>query len=212
MPERLEKLFEFVNRNDGPFLHPVLRSIVAHFWVGFEHPFRDGNGRMARALFYWCMLSHGYEMAEFLSISGPIDRKPTDYYRAFSYTETDEYDLTYFILHQLRVMHEAMDELVDHLTRRAEQTKKLASVVSDFGSLNHRQRSLLNYAIRHTSQPLTIEAHQKSHRVHYMTARSDLLDLVARGLLRDSGGKPKRFLLAREFLTSSATKKRDSGQ
>ena len=65
------------------FLHPVIRSILLHFWVAYDHPFVDGNGRNARALFYWSMLRHGFWLAEFFSISHEILKAPRKYYRAF---------------------------------------------------------------------------------------------------------------------------------
>ena len=56
LPERLDDLCRFANEELGEgFLHPVIRAIVLHFWVGYDHPFADGNGRLARALFYWSM-------------------------------------------------------------------------------------------------------------------------------------------------------------
>ena len=198
---RVRALLQFANGGpDGPFVHPVLRAIICHFWLGYEHPFRDGNGRMARALYYWCMLRHGYEMAEFLSISGPIDRSPKAYYMAFAYTETDGGDLTYFILHQLRVMREALDELVEHLEKRAKRLRDLQKTVADFDELNHRQRTLLQRAARHPRDSYTIEGHASSHHVHYQTARNDLADLVARGFFEEKRvGKGKRFFAAPEF-------------
>jgi hypothetical protein len=42
------------------FIHPVMRAITLHFWLAYDHPFCDGNGRTARALFYWSMLKQGY--------------------------------------------------------------------------------------------------------------------------------------------------------
>ena len=36
-------------------IHPVIRAILLHFWLAYDHPFEDGNGRTARALFYWYM-------------------------------------------------------------------------------------------------------------------------------------------------------------
>ena len=32
-------------------MHPVVRAVLIHFWIGHDHPFVDGNGRTARALF-----------------------------------------------------------------------------------------------------------------------------------------------------------------
>ena len=72
LPERVARLCDFANApaDAGPaYLPQVLRAITLHFMLGYEHPFLDGNGRTARALFYWSMLRHGYWLTEFLSIS-----------------------------------------------------------------------------------------------------------------------------------------------
>lgn len=179
------------------FIHPVLRAIIVHFWIGYEHPFRDGNGRIARALYYWCMLRHGYEIAEFLSISGPIDRSPKAYYTAFAHTESDDGDLTYFVLHQLEVMRDALQELMNHLKERAASMAELARTVAGFDMLNHRQRAVLQHAVHHPLESYTIEAHVESHRVHYQTARSDFADLCDKGyFLVRRVGKGKRYFPA----------------
>ncbi len=207
LEERVARLLDFAHgdqANNTEFIHPIVRAIITHFWLGYEHPFRDGNGRIARALYYWCMLRHGYEVAEFLSISGPIDRSPKKYYLAFAYTETDGNDLTYFVLNQLDVMQEALQELLDHLKARVERLKQLSQAIAAFDALNHRQRSLLAYAVRHASQGATIEGHARSHGVHYMTARSDLADLEHRGLLTSTPTKPKRYFPSDGLLAQQA--------
>jgi Fic family protein len=195
--ERITALLRFAQGDEEAttsFIHPVIRAVIVHFWIGYEHPFRDGNGRMARALYYWCMLRHGYEIAEFLSISGPIDKSPKAYYMAFVHTETDRGDLTYFILHQLQVMQQALDDLLEHLKERAERTRQLAEAVAGFDKLNYRQRGLLQHAVRHPLESYTIEGHAGSYRVHYLTARADLADLVTRDFFEKRRvGKGKRF-------------------
>lgn len=205
---RVEALLRFANGDDGSsndFLHPIVRAIVAHFWLGYEHPFRDGNGRMARALYYWCMLRHGYEVAEFLAISGPIDRSPKAYYLAFAHCETDAGDLTYFVLHQLKVMQAALEDLLRHLTHRAERLRALSTLVASFDALNHRQRSLLEHSIRHPLEGQSIESQAASHRVHYHTARADLADLEQRGLLQSRRvNKIKRYYPSPSLLDTTA--------
>ena len=99
---------DFANKKQtDTFLHPILKAIILHFWLAYDHPFVDGNGRTARALFYWSVLSQDFWMFEFLSISAVIRRSPTRYARSFLYTETDENDLTYFLLAQLQVIYTA---------------------------------------------------------------------------------------------------------
>ena len=68
---------------------PVLRATLPaiHFMVGYDHYFEDGNGRTARAFFYWSMLRQGYWLAEFLSISRVLRAAPARYARSFLLTE-----------------------------------------------------------------------------------------------------------------------------
>lgn len=194
--ERVAALLQFANGETGndTFIHPIVRAIIVHFWIGYEHPFRDGNGRIARVLYYYCMLRQGYEIAEFLSISGPIDRSPKAYYLAFAHTEADDGDLTYFVIHQLRMMEQALKDLLDQIQGRAERTRVLERTIARFDELNHRQQSLLQHALRHPLESYTFEGHAASHGVHYMTARTDLLDLVKRRIFEQRRvGKGKRF-------------------
>lgn len=48
---------------------------------------------------------------------------------------------------------------------------------------NHRQVALLTHALKNQGEGYRVDAHQRSHNVVYQTARSDLLDLHALGLL-----------------------------
>ena len=70
LPGRLEELCRFANgETPKVFIHPVVRAIALHFWLAYDHPCCDGNGRTARALFYWAMLHQGYWLFKFISIS-----------------------------------------------------------------------------------------------------------------------------------------------
>jgi Fic family protein len=193
LPARLEAMCAFAN--DQPtegFLHPVIRSILLHFWLAYDHPFEDGNGRTARAIFYWSMLTHGYWLTEFLSISTILNRAPGQYSRAFLYTETDGLDTTYFVLNQLKVICRAIDELHAYLARKARQVRETERLLRQ-ADLNHRQIALLSHALRHPDAEYTFRSHQTSHGVVYQSARTDLLDLEQHGLL-DRRVVGQRFL------------------
>lgn len=189
LPERLERLCEFANQGSDatPFVHPVVRAILLHFMIGYDHLFVDGNGRTARAIFYWSMARSGYWLMEYLSISRLLKQAPAQYGRAYLYTEADASDATYFIIHQLDVIEKAIVALHDYLERKgqeqrsAEKLLRQAPMVAD--QLNHRQIALLSHALRHAGYGYAIESHRHSHQVTHQTARTDLLKLVELNLL-----------------------------
>ncbi len=184
LEDRLRAMCDFGNGTTPKhFVHPVIRSIMLHFWLAYDHPFVDGNGRTARALFYWSMLRHGYWLCEFLSISSIIIKAPAQYYRAFLYTETDDNDLTYFLTYHVKVLRRAVRELHEYIQRKTQQLEALETFVRASAELNHRQRALLSHALRHPTYRYTIESHSTSHKVVPQTARMDLHDLCQRGLL-----------------------------
>jgi Fic family protein len=183
LPERLEALCRFANGGEtSGFMHPVVRSILVHFWLAYDHPFADGNGRTARALFYWSMLRQGYWLTEFLSVSRVLKKAPAQYARAFLYTETDDLDTTYFLLYQLSVICRAIDELHQYLTRKIREVRKAEELLKDT-DLNHRQLAVVGHALRNPDAEYTFRSHMTSHRVVYESARSDLLELEGMGLL-----------------------------
>jgi Fic family protein len=195
---RLVRLCAFANARDGgEFLHPVIRAIVLHLWLGYDHPFEDGNGRVARALFYWAMLHHGYWLFELISISAILKRAPAQYGRSYLYTETDENDATYFILHQLDVITRALAAAEQYLEKKSRQIAEAEQVLRAHGEFNYRQLALLSHALRRRDAEFTVKSHQMSHKVAYATSRADLLDLVARGLLEELHPKSARGVVYR---------------
>jgi len=192
LPERMAALCRFANasEHERPFVHPVIRAVLLHFMIGYDHPFEDGNGRTARALFYWSMLQSGYWLTEFLSISRILKMAPAQYGRAYLHTETDRGDTTYFILHQLETIRKAIEGLHEYLARKSSEQKSVERLLATSPALrarlNHRQRTLLAHALRHPGEAYRIDAHQRTHGIVYQTARVDLLGLAELGLLEQS--------------------------
>jgi Fic family protein len=192
LPQRLQHLCDFANGtlDSEPFVHPVIRAILLHFMLGYDHPFVDGNGRAARALFYWRMARSGYWLMEYVSISRLLRNAPARYARAYLYTETDHNDATYFLIHQLDVIEQAIQALHDYLARKTREQAVAETLLRQSprlsGRLNHRQVALLSHALRHADHGYTVESHRRSHQITPQTARTDLLNLVDLGLLEKS--------------------------
>ena len=205
LPDRLQNLCDFANTTQATvFLHPVIRAILLHFLLAYDHPFEDGNGRTARALFYWSMLKQGYWTMEFISISRILKLAPAQYTRAYLYTETDDNDVTYFIVHQLEVINRAINELLDYLKRKANEIKTVEQIINKSPGLrrflNHRQVALINRALKSPESIFYVASHRGAHNVTYDTARTDLLKLVDLGVLEKTKiGKAFTFSAVRDL-------------
>jgi Fic family protein len=192
LPGRMRLLCDFANERDDEarFIHPVVRAILLHFWLAYDHPFEDGNGRTARILFSWLMQRRGYWLIEYLPISPVIREAPAKYARAFVESETDEGDVTYFLIHQLEAIEKALDRHDVYMQRKIAEVRDVERLLQGADGLNHRQLALLTDAIRNPDGAYTFGSHATSHRVTHETARSDLSGLDERGLLlRRSKGR-----------------------
>lgn len=186
LKKRLEMLCQFANADEteeNHYIHPVIKAIILHFSLAYDHPFSDGNGRTARALFYWFMLNRGYWLMEFISISEIIKKSPTQYGTAFLYTETDENDVTYFIFHQLKVILKAIDELYRYINEQTQELQKVEKLLHHNQVFNHRQLTLIHHALKNPHTRYTIGHHRQSHNITYETARTDLLKMAKLGVL-----------------------------
>ncbi len=185
LPDRLQRLCDFANEGDDSkqFVHPVIRAILLHFCLAYDHPFEDGNGRTARILFFWSMREQGYWLVEYLPISKLLREAPAQYERAFLETETDEGDTTYFLIHQLQVIERAIEELHDYLSRKISEIKEVEDLIHDSDGYNHRQLALLSDALRHPGRSYSFREHAEMHRVTHETARADLSRLTEGRLL-----------------------------
>lgn len=152
-----------------------------------KRPFVDGNGRTARALFYWSMARAGYWLMEYVSISRLLRQAPARYSRAYLHAETDDNDATYFVIHQLDTIERAIQALHEYLARKTGERRSAESLLRHAPGiserLNHRQVALLSHALRHPDYGYTVESHRRSHRITPQTARTDLMNLAELGLL-----------------------------
>jgi Fic family protein len=115
---RLRVLSRWINQShDDPhradYLHPLIKGIALHFALGYEHPFRDGNGRVARALFYWFMFKNDFSAFRYIAISVLLRNAPVKYGRSYLNSEADDLDLTYFIDFQCWVVLRAVSSFTE---------------------------------------------------------------------------------------------------
>ncbi len=185
IPQFVEDLCAFFNnQSTEPFIHPIIKGIVVHFMIAYMHPFVDGNGRTARALFYWYMLKQGYWLTEFLSISRIIYRAKAKYERSFLYAESDGNDIGYFIAYNLRVLGLAFKDLQNYLNRKI-QERKMAATFLHIDGINERQAEIIKLYYDNPKEMLTVMDLQGRFLVTPTTKKSDLVGLMDLGVVSE---------------------------
>ncbi|MEK6702319.1 MAG: Fic family protein [Planctomycetota bacterium] len=182
---RIERLCAFANMDHSGenFIHPVVKACILHFMIGYEHPFVDGNGRTARAVFYWFALRNGYRIFEYIPISEKIRKGFARYPQAYIDTELDDGDLTYFILYKLDIIEQSLDALSEHLKHEEERIVRSEDLLKLNKGLRLRQRILLEHALRHPMQRYTVKSHAAANGLSLNTSRADLQGLARLKLL-----------------------------
>ncbi len=194
-------LFDFFNNNSKEqFIHPIIKACIIHFMIGYIHPFIDGNGRTARALFYWYLLKNGYWLTEYLSISRLIVKSKTQYALAYLYSEIDENDITYFINYKIKMMKLAYNDLRVYIERKINEKKQYIHF-QKIKDLNERQALILKWIYEEPDILLTVKEIENRFSVSNQTARTDLYELKDKGYLEliNLNKKTKAFCKSEEF-------------
>lgn len=185
IPQFISDLCLFFNQNDDKqFIHPIIRGIIIHFMISYIHPFADGNGRTARAMFYWYMLRKGYWLTEYLSISRVIAKSKKSYEKAFLYAEADQMDIGYFVAYNLRVLEQSFQQLQNYIKRKQSE-KNDALILMQIGDINERQAQIIKHFDTSPNAMLTIKDIQTKFMISPTTAKADVMGLVKRGILAE---------------------------
>lgn len=199
--EFLNNLCAFFNDEDTEiFVHPIIRAITIHFLIGYYHPFADGNGRTARALFYWYMMKSDYWLVQYLSISRIIKGSKKSYEKAFLYSEYDGNDIGYFIQYNLDVLLKSFDALSRYIKRKNNEKKK-AEKLLHLGNITERQSQILSLCLENPDIVLVSTDIVVKFGVTPNTAKSDLRKLVEKGYLSEISlnGRTKGYIRSVDF-------------
>lgn len=184
LDELMQSFCDFFNFNPKEnFIHPIVKASILHFLVGYNHPFVDGNGRTARAIFYWYLLKNGYWLAEYLSISRVIMKTKVQYEKAYIYTEIDDMDVTYFVHYQVKILTQAFEDLKKYIAKKKKEQKDVSKFLK-IKNMNDRQAQILFWIENDAERFFTVKEIETIFSVTNQTARTDLEELVSRNLLK----------------------------
>ncbi|HHH20155.1 MAG TPA: Fic family protein, partial [Campylobacterales bacterium] len=203
LESRLRLICDFANthhtgENETIFIHPIIKGIILHFMMGYEHPFADGNGRTARALFYWFMLKSKYDYFEYISISKLLKEAPVQYGKSFLYSEVDNNDVTYFIYYQVDIIRRAIDELLNYLQIKSREFEEITTLLhgSSIGDkLNFIQKDIIKKAIKHPGRSFIANEVAVDYDISANTARKYLNELSqSKALVSYKNGRTTMYI------------------
>jgi len=186
LTKRIKNLVKWANEchhdiDNKEYYHPLVKAIALHFAIGFEHPFRDGNGRVARALFYWYMFKNDFACFRYIAISVLLKAAPVKYGKSYLYTESDGMDLTYFIDHQCGIIIRAINQFKESYKKTLEENEKFNSWLWESGlirKLNDKQQTVFQVARSGIADTFTAINVKENLGCAYNTAASALNGLV----------------------------------
>lgn len=87
-----ELMKEFVKwlNGEGQKYHAVISSAMAHLEIATIHPFRDGNGRVARALASWELYRRGFDNMHIFTLDDILLENRQLYYQQLSRARTEK--------------------------------------------------------------------------------------------------------------------------
>lgn len=182
--KEINAFLDFANdKNEESFLHPVIKAIMLHFWLAYLHPFTDGNGRLARLLFYWYLLKKNYWAFAYLPLSKAIKESPIQYGNAYVYSEQDDLDLTYFIDYNIRKIKIALESFIKYLEKESQKNKEMNKLSRSIYHFNRRQIQLLQYLCDNKKERTSATMHMNIYQISKVTAIKDLKKLKDLGFL-----------------------------
>ena len=133
------------------------------------------------------MLKSGYWLFEYVSISRLIQQKRSAYDLAFIYTETDDFDLTYFLYHQVDVILKAVEALQDYIDRKEKEFYEFMEWIDKSSlakKLKREHLEILKQAVKEPGKEFTSKTVSVDLDVTENTARSYLNKLATNKLLK----------------------------
>ena len=204
----MEALVDWINEAEQqPFIHPILRAAIIHTYLVYVHPYVDGNGRSARAMFYWYLLKHHYEFFRYFSISSIIQETRQRYYKVLKDMEDYGADATYVLLYMAESVVRAIEVILQRITERYRRDILFANIRERQIILSDRQTRFLKSLTVSKEKRGTIAKYQKDFKVVYETARRDLAQLETLGILaRSKQSRQFIYTLNAAFLTAGGQK------
>lgn len=196
LSEYVAELVWFINEEKE--MNELLKAAVIHFYIGYIHPYFDGNGRMARLIHLWYLVQQGYPSTLFVPFSSYVEKSRKKYYDAYTLVEQNEkisgiLDLTPFLVYFIENIYHDLQSGQPKL-----QTVEGFTDLLEAGQITEKERDLWNFVLSaYGPEEFSTKQLEKDFGdAAYGTIRSFVIKFEQMGLLdKISYGKRVKYLV-----------------
>lgn len=180
VPQLMDDYVEFVNSRRLLDQHPVVRALLAHFFLVTIHPFGDGNGRVSRLVEAGILFQGGYNVLGFYGLSNYFYRNEGEYKLTLQQCRaTQPFDVTPFVSFGLRGFASELKGINNFIKTKLNRVVYRAMLVRAFNTktsdrrrvLNQREYDLLEYLLRET-EPIDPFSENPSRQIKFPELRA----------------------------------------
>lgn len=159
VPAMMEDYIKFVASPRLQDQHPVIRALLAHFFLVTIHPFGDGNGRVSRLVEAGILFQGGYNVLGFYGLSNYFYRNDDKYKTTLQECRKKQpFDVTPFIRFGLKGFAEELKGINNFIKTKLNRVVYRNMLVQAFNIkaserrrvLNQREFHLLEFLLRQT--------------------------------------------------------------
>ncbi len=181
LPRLMDEFVDFVGSRRFGNEHPVVRALLAHFFLVTIHPFGDGNGRVSRLVEAGILFQGEYNVHGFYGLSNYFYRRGDEYKSLLQESRKSQpFDLGGFVAFGIRGFREELKGINNFIKTRMNRVMYRNALVRAFNkrvgprrrALNQREYGLLEYLTR-TTEPTDPFADEPSRRIRFTDLLSD---------------------------------------
>ena len=175
----VDQFVELANSRSFMANHPVVRALVAHFFLVTIHPFGDGNGRVSRLVEAGMLYQGEYNVFGFYGLSNFFYRHGDEYKRLLQQSRhTQPFDLNPFVAFGVDGFAAELKGINNFIKTKLNRVVYRATLVRAFNQragkrrrvINQREYNLLDFLLRET-EPIDPFAEEPSLKIEYSELR-----------------------------------------
>lgn len=159
LPRLMEEYIDFINSRQLDDNHPVIRALLAHYFLVTIHPFGDGNGRVSRLVEAGILFQLGYNVHGFYGLSNYFYRHEQEYKSVLQQCRKSQpFDVTSFVRFGVAGFASELKDINNFIKAKINRLVYRTMIGRAFNKktgarrrlLNKRESSLLDFLLSET--------------------------------------------------------------